>query len=55
MKRRVVVTGLGIISPIGCAVDIFWDNCVGVCEEDNPINAFFLVLPLVTKLSKLYT
>ena len=28
--RRVVVTGLGIVSPIGCAVDEFWGNlCAG--------------------------
>ena len=25
-KRRVVVTGMGIISPIGNGVDTFWDN-----------------------------
>lgn len=28
MKRRVVVTGIGIISPIGCSKDIFWDNLI---------------------------
>ena len=26
MKRRVVVTGLGIISPIGNDIDTFWEN-----------------------------
>ncbi|MFA4839666.1 MAG: beta-ketoacyl synthase N-terminal-like domain-containing protein, partial [Candidatus Neomarinimicrobiota bacterium] len=24
MKRRVVVTGLGIISPIGCSLSDYW-------------------------------
>jgi 3-oxoacyl-[acyl-carrier-protein] synthase II len=28
MSRRVVVTGLGIVSPIGCAKDIFWNNLI---------------------------
>ena len=34
MKRRVVVTGLGAITPIGNSVDEFWSNikrgCVGI-------------------------
>lgn len=25
-KRRVVVTGLGIVSPVGCGVETFWSN-----------------------------
>ena len=36
MKRRVVVTGLGIISPIGNDIDTFWENvkkgAVGIGE-----------------------
>lgn len=26
MKRRVVITGLGIVSPVGCDQDTFWQN-----------------------------
>ena len=26
MKRRVVITGMGVVSPIGTGVDIFWEN-----------------------------
>ena len=26
MKRRVVVTGLGAVPPIGNTVDVFWDE-----------------------------
>ena len=26
MKRRVVITSIGIISPLGNSVDIFWEN-----------------------------
>lgn len=26
MKRRVVVTGMGVVSPIGTGIDIFWEN-----------------------------
>ena len=28
MKRRVVVTGLGIVSPIGCVKEEFWSNLI---------------------------
>ena len=35
MDRRVVVTGLGVISPIGNNVESFWKNlCEGVCGID---------------------
>ena len=30
MKRRVVVTGMGAITPIGNGVDAFWK---GICDE----------------------
>ena len=31
MKKRVVVTGIGVVSPIGIGVDIFWENlCKGI-------------------------
>lgn len=35
MDRRVVVTGLGVVSPIGNSVESFWENlCDGVCGID---------------------
>lgn len=40
MKRRVVVTGLGIISPIGCAVDIFWGNLIKGKSGIGPLTHF---------------
>ena len=27
-KRRVVVTGIGIVSPFGCGVDKFWNSLI---------------------------
>ena len=36
MNRRVVVTGLGVISPVGNDIDTFWKNLVdGVCGIDT--------------------
>jgi len=40
MKRRVVVTGLGIVSPIGCAKDIFWDNLIKGKSGIGPLTQF---------------
>ena len=40
MKKRVVVTGMGAITPIGIGVDAFWD---GICNEKigfGPITQF---------------
>ena len=35
MKRRVVITGMGAVSPIGCGVDRMWENAGnGVCGID---------------------
>ena len=38
MKKRVVITGMGIVSPLGNDVDIFWDNLVagknGITTQD---------------------
>ena len=28
MKRRVVITGMGVVSPIGSTVDKFWDGLI---------------------------
>ncbi|WFD09066.1 beta-ketoacyl-ACP synthase II [Tepidibacter hydrothermalis] len=36
MKRRVVVTGIGCVTPIGTGTDIFWNNIKnGVCGIDE--------------------
>ena len=33
MERRVVITGLGAVTPIGNDVDTFWENLkAGKCE-----------------------
>ena len=29
MKRRVVITGLGVISPVGIGKEAFWQNLLG--------------------------
>ena len=38
MKKRVVITGMGVVSPLGNEVDTFWDNLVagtnGVTTQD---------------------
>ena len=35
-RRRVVITGMGIISPIGLSLDEYWDSLIngrsGVCR-----------------------
>lgn len=39
-KRRVVVTGLGIVSPVGSAVQTAWDNIVAGNSGIGPITHF---------------
>ena len=40
MTQRVVITGMGIISPLGCDVDTFWNNLLqGKCGI-GPIDRF---------------
>ena len=39
-KRRVVVTGLGIISPVGNTVDVAWENILAGKSGIGPINGF---------------
>jgi 3-oxoacyl-[acyl-carrier-protein] synthase II len=35
-ERRVVITGLGVVSPLGNSVDVFWDNLIaGKCGVDK--------------------
>lgn len=40
MKRRVVVTGLGIISPVGNDVDTFWQALLSGKSGIGPLNSF---------------
>ena len=28
MKKRVVITGLGVVSPLGCGKEAFWNNLI---------------------------
>ena len=39
-KRRVVVTGLGIVSPVGSSIDTAWDNVVNGRSFIAPITRF---------------
>ena len=35
MNRRVVITGMGVITPVGNDIQTYWDNLVnGVCGID---------------------
>ncbi|HBA83177.1 MAG TPA: beta-ketoacyl-[acyl-carrier-protein] synthase II [Verrucomicrobia bacterium] len=38
--RRVVVTGLGVVSPLGCALDKFWDRLIHGQSGVRPIQTF---------------
>ncbi len=40
MKRRVVVTGIGVVSPAGSDVDIFWKNIIGGVSAVSKITKF---------------
>lgn len=40
MKKRVVVTGMGVITPIGNQVDTFWDNIKSQKNPFKPITYF---------------
>ena len=38
--RKVVVTGIGVISPIGIGTQVFWDNLLSGTSGVAPISAF---------------
>ena len=40
MKRRVVVTGLGVVTSLGRAIDSFWDRLVNGASGVGPITLF---------------
>ncbi len=39
-KRRVVVTGLGMLSPVGNTVDSTWENILAGKSGISPITSF---------------
>src|SRR5205809_6996411 len=39
-RRRVVVTGLGVVTPIGCDVDSFWKAALAGASGARPISHF---------------
>jgi len=40
MDNRIVITGIGIVSPIGIGKDIFWDNCLSGVSGVGKISYF---------------
>ena len=38
--RRVVITGLGIVSPVGCNIALAWDNVLKGRSGIRPIKAY---------------
>src|SRR5882724_5067728 len=40
MTNRIVITGIGIISPIGTGKDLFWQNLIGGVSGFRPITLF---------------
>ncbi|HRA24611.1 MAG TPA: beta-ketoacyl synthase N-terminal-like domain-containing protein, partial [Usitatibacteraceae bacterium] len=49
-KRRVVVTGLGIVSPVGTGLPQAWDNLVNGRSGVGPITKFDAT-PLSTRIA----
>jgi 3-oxoacyl-(acyl-carrier-protein) synthase len=41
-QRRVVITGMGVVTPIGIGVRTFWDNCVRGTSGVKPIGGFVI-------------
>ena len=40
MKKRVVITGMGVTSPVGTGVDKFWNNIQNGYNGIGPITQF---------------
>lgn len=49
MKKRVVITGLGVVSPLGCGKEVFWDNLIAGKSGIAPMVSLDL-LPYKCKL-----
>ena len=40
MDKRIVITGVGVISPIGCQKDVFWDALISGTSGVSEVKAF---------------
>ncbi len=40
MDKRIVITGVGVISPIGCQKDVFWDGLTSGVSGASEVKAF---------------
>lgn len=40
MKRRVVITGMGVVTPLGCSVDSYWDGLISGRSGIGPLTNF---------------
>ena len=40
LKRRVVITGMGVISPLGCDVETMWQNLIASKSGIRKIDTF---------------
>jgi act minimal PKS ketosynthase (KS/KS alpha) len=39
-RRRVVITGIGVVAPGGCGADAFWQRIVSGRPATRPVTAF---------------
>lgn len=53
-KRRVVVTGLGVVSPVGHVADVFYENLLEGVSGISEIEAFDCNEFPTVKYTKLY-
>ena len=51
-RRRVVVTGMGVVSPVGIGVDAFWNALLSGKSGVTPITEFDARISLSRSLAK---
>lgn len=44
-RKRVVITGMGVVSPLGCSIDTFWNNLLASSELLYFINFISFFFP----------